>query len=161
MPTDEAPRAKSRKSRKSMRAAVRDRGSPGLLRWLFMAVSVPLPWIGVAVAFLGVSRTIHAEAGGGWLIALGLLLVVVDIVGDVWLHREIIAHADEPSLNARGAHFVGQVAMLDKPITAGRGRIRLGDTLWAVEGADLPAGTRVRVVASRGAILLVAPADAS
>lgn len=148
------------KSRKSARAPAPDRSSPGLLRWLLMTLSIPLPWIGGAVAFLGVSRLVRGDQGAGWLIGLGVLLVVLDIVGDLWLHRDIVAHADEPSLNARGQRHVGKLAVLEKPIAAGRGRIRLGDSLWAVEGSDLPAGTRVRVVASRGAVLLVSPADA-
>ena len=38
----------------------------------------------------------------------------------------------------------------------GRGRIRLGDTLWRVSGPDLAVGTRVRVTAVRDTELVVA-----
>ena len=37
----------------------------------------------------------------------------------------------------------------------GRGKVRLGDTLWAADGPDCPAGTRVRVTGAAGTVLLV------
>jgi membrane protein implicated in regulation of membrane protease activity len=44
--------------------------------------------------------------------------------------------------------MVGKLATLAEPIKNGRGRIKLGDTLWRVSGPDLPAGTQVRVVSA-------------
>jgi membrane protein implicated in regulation of membrane protease activity len=41
--------------------------------------------------------------------------------------------------------MIGRTATLAEPISNGRGRIRLGDTLWRVSGPDLPAGAQVRV----------------
>ena len=41
--------------------------------------------------------------------------------------------------------MIGRTATLTEPITEGRGRIKLGDTMWRVTGPDLPAGTQVRV----------------
>lgn len=157
MPADEVPRAKSTRSRKFRVAAVRDRGSPGLLRWLAMTLSIPLPWIGAGLALLGVSQLTRGDYGGGWLVALGLLAIVIDVVGDLWLHRDMVEQSDRHHLNARAERLVGQTALLGKPIAAGRGRVDLGGTLWAVEGPDLPTGARVRVIACRGAILVVAP----
>jgi membrane protein implicated in regulation of membrane protease activity len=63
--------------------------------------------------------------------------------------------SDRPLLNRRAAQNVGLVAVLDQPIVAGRGRIKLGDAFWSVEGPDLPVGTAVRVVAADGMILKV------
>ena len=47
--------------------------------------------------------------------------------------------------------------MLEEPIVSGVGRVRLGDTTWRVQGPDLPAGTAVRIAASNGGVLTVAP----
>ncbi|TIQ85759.1 MAG: NfeD family protein, partial [Mesorhizobium sp.] len=52
---------------------------------------------------------------------------------------------DQPLLNRRGEQMIGRMATLAEPIKDGRGRIKLGDTLWRVSGPDLPAGTQVRV----------------
>jgi membrane protein implicated in regulation of membrane protease activity len=65
---------------------------------------------------------------------------------------------DQPLLNQRERQLVGRTATLEEPIVEGRGRIRLGDTLWRVSGPDLPAGTRVRVTAAADGELSVEPA---
>jgi len=66
--------------------------------------------------------------------------------------------SDRPLLNRRAAQAIGAVAPLEQAIVAGRGRIKLGDAFWTVEGPDLPAGTPVRVVAVDGMVLKVQPA---
>ena len=50
-------------------------------------------------------------------------------------------------------------ATLQEPIVEGRGRIRLDDTWWPVNGEDLPAGTRVRIASARGRTLTIEPLD--
>ncbi|RZA19554.1 MAG: NfeD family protein [Lysobacteraceae bacterium] len=65
---------------------------------------------------------------------------------------------DQPLLNRRAEQIIGTVAPLEQAIVAGRGRVRLGDAFWQVEGPDLPAGTPVRVVAVDGMNLKVQPA---
>jgi membrane protein implicated in regulation of membrane protease activity len=69
--------------------------------------------------------------------------------------RKAARQSDQPLLNRRAEQNVGLVAALDQPITGGRGRIKLGDAFWVVEGPDLPAGTPVRVVAVNGMVLKV------
>jgi len=39
----------------------------------------------------------------------------------------------------------------------GRGSVHAGDTIWRVEGAALPAGTRVKIVGVDGTVLKVEP----
>ncbi|MFS8036232.1 NfeD family protein [Xanthobacter sp. AM11] len=68
--------------------------------------------------------------------------------------------SDRPFLNRRAEGFVGRIFTLDAPIQDGVGRVRIDDTVWRIEGPDLAAGHDVRVVASDGATLKVAPAEA-
>jgi len=63
--------------------------------------------------------------------------------------------SDRPLLNRRAEQNIGLVVPLDQAIAGGRGRIRIGDAFWTVEGPDLPAGTPVRVVAADGMTLKV------
>ena len=63
--------------------------------------------------------------------------------------------SDQPLLNRRSEQMIGQVFALHEAIVDGRGRIKFGDALWTVEGADLPAGTRVRVIAVDSMVLKV------
>lgn len=61
--------------------------------------------------------------------------------------------SDRPGLNQRATQYVGQTFTLVEPVRDGSGKIRVGDTVWLVRGADLPEGARVRVVAARGSVL--------
>jgi inner membrane protein len=47
------------------------------------------------------------------------------------------------------------VLVVVEPIEGGRGKVRVGDTIWPAEGPDLPAGSHVRVTAANGTVLQV------
>jgi membrane protein implicated in regulation of membrane protease activity len=66
---------------------------------------------------------------------------------------------DRPLLNQRAAQYVGRVFTLAEPIVNGRGKIRVDDSTWRVEGDDCPAGARVRVTDAEGVVLRVAPVE--
>ena len=61
----------------------------------------------------------------------------------------------EVALNDRAARIVGRTFVLETPIEEGRGRIRVDDTIWRVEGPDLPAGAQVEVVGTQGTLLKI------
>ena len=67
------------------------------------------------------------------------------------------APSDAPNLNVRGAQYVGRMVTVEEPIRGGRGKVRVGDTVWQAEGADAPAGTRVKVTGVRNTVLVVSP----
>lgn len=66
--------------------------------------------------------------------------------------------SDRPTLNRRAEALIGRVVPLERAIVNGHGRVQIADAFWDVTGPELPAGTIVRVVASRGMSLLVEPA---
>ncbi|MBB4566487.1 NfeD family protein [Rhizobium leucaenae] len=117
-----------------------------------------LVWIGLAAVIVGaLSLAFWDSTFWIWqvqLLIFGAFAIIVALLGRryVYNNRQI---TDEPFLNQRGASLVGRTATLKEPITEGRGRIRLDDTYWTVMGPDLPAGTRVKVVASNGRDLTV------
>ena len=53
------------------------------------------------------------------------------------------------------AIFVPIFIALNEPIVNGRGKLRVDDTVWKVEGADCPAGVQVRVTGVDGVMLRV------
>jgi len=63
--------------------------------------------------------------------------------------------SEQPALNQRGVHYIGQVFTLVEPIASGTGKIQVGDGVWLAQGADAPVGSRVRVVGVNGAVLKV------
>jgi hypothetical protein len=71
-----------------------------------------------------------------------------------FLNRHPI-QTDRPLLNQRTAQYVGRVFTLEEPIVNGRGRIRVDDSTWRVEGEDCPAGSKIQVMDAEGVILKV------
>ena len=66
--------------------------------------------------------------------------------------------SEQPNLNQRGVQYIGKDYAVVEPLRGGTGKIQVGDTVWLVQGADAPAGARVRVVGVNGAVLRVEPA---
>jgi len=69
--------------------------------------------------------------------------------------RQRARQSDKPLLNRRAEQLIGWVTPLDQAIVGGRGRVKIGDAFWVVQGPDLPAGTSVRVIAVDGMTLKV------
>ena len=74
--------------------------------------------------------------------------------------RRMPAAGGDPQLNRRALAYVGTEAKLVNAIGPGHGRVQIADSTWLAAGPELPAGSRVRVVGTRGAVLLVVPAAA-
>ena len=82
-------------------------------------------------------------------------VLVADVAIDfVWAHPSV-SKSDQPDLNRPAAQLVGRVLVVAEAIEGGRGKVRVGDTLWPAEGPDVPAGTEVRVMAAKGTVLVV------
>ena len=116
-------------------------------------------WLGVAAFAVGAS-TLLIDWSWQWQVGSFAVLSVVSVV----LSRMFLSNrpilSDRPLLNRRAEALIGRAFVLDEPIVNGRGRVRVGDSLWRVAGADCPAGTRIRVEAVSDGVLEVA-ADAT
>jgi len=121
---------------------------PGVV-FLFLA-------IGAAVA--GVVLLIASEASLEIQLVVFAIVAVVSAVAMRPYLKKLQSRTSEPTLNARGEALVGKVFVLDQPILAGRGRVKLGDGSWIVTGPDMVAGAKVRVAAVSGTELRVEPA---
>ncbi len=116
-----------------------------------------LVWIGIAAILTGAVSLLLWETSF-WVWQVQLVFFALLAVAAVFAGRRLLAGSDasdEPLLNQRGARLIGRTAVLEKPISEGRGRIRLDDTTWTVSGPDLPAGARVKVTGSSGGRLTV------
>jgi membrane protein implicated in regulation of membrane protease activity len=85
------------------------------------------------------------------------LLSVASVLGWFAWRRRHPVRSNPLNLNRRAAQQVGAIGNLAEALQNGRGRMHLGDTVWPVEGPDLPAGSRVRVVAVDNGRLRVEP----
>ena len=132
-------------------------------------------WLGVAI-LLGIAELVAPGVFLIWLAAAaaatGLVTLVFDMgtafelllfalfsIGALYLGRRWYAEhpveSSDPLLNDRGARMVGERLTVVTAIEHGRGKVRVGDSVWSCKGPDSPAGARVRVTAVEGACLIV------
>lgn len=138
-------------------------------------------WLGLAVLLVILEMIL---ATSFFLLWLGLVSLVVGII--VWLSPNLIwqyqillfaggsiisivlwkfylkkypTKTDQPNLNRRADQYVGRVFTLSEPIVNGRGKIKVDDSTWRVEGPDLPAGIKVLVTGVDSVTLKVKPVD--
>ncbi len=55
---------------------------------------------------------------------------------------------------------IGRSLVVEDAIQNGRGKVRVGDTVWQAKGPDTPAGARVTVTGAEGTVLVVERATA-
>lgn len=112
-------------------------------------------WIGIAAGVVG--TVLYFVPGMTW--EYQFILFSIAAVGSIVAWRSYRAKhpaaTDEPTLNRRGAQYIGRVFTLDAPIVNGVGKIRVDDSTWKIEGADCPAGTKVKVTGIENTVLKV------
>ena len=116
-------------------------------------------WMGISAFLVGLLALLLPFMSWEFEVILFSLLSVASVV--LWrkhLHKKPI-DTDHPLLNQRSAQYIGRVFTLDQAIINGRGKAKVGDSLWKVEGEDCPEGQRVEVVAVKGVVLQVKTVD--
>ena len=123
-------------------------------------------WFGMAAfavgaAVLGLSAAGPEYAANfGWqmqLIAFALVSMVTVFFVRRFLSGNDVDALDAPALNERAHQYVGRSTVVVVPIEDGRGKVRIGDTLWQAQGPDAPEGARVKIVGVNGTLLIVEP----
>jgi hypothetical protein len=113
-------------------------------------------WLGIAAGIVGFILLIDPNISWQIQVILYALLSLASIlVWRFWLRSSLMPPSDRPTLNQRGMQYINRMFTLEQPIVNGRGRTRVDDSWWPVEGADLPAGTLVKVVAIESMALQV------
>jgi len=115
-----------------------------------------LLWIGFAAAAVGVILTLAPELDLLWQLLLFVALALSSsYVYWRFVRRLLDVPSDRPLLNRRAEQYVGRRYVLDTAIVNGQGKARVGDSVWLVEGPDMPAGATVEVVGVDGNTLRV------
>lgn len=136
-----------------------------VLGMLLMALEIIAPamllmWFGFGAIITGVALWLMPSLPEGGQVLTFAVVSLVSVVA--WRNsrfREENVHSTEPDLNNRLHMHIGKTFVLTEAIINGRGAIRVGDTAWRVTGADMPAGTTVRITGLEGIIFTVAKTD--
>lgn len=114
-----------------------------------------LLWIGIAAGVVGVVLYVVPTMTWEYQFILFSLASVGSILAWRAYRQKHPATTDEPTLNRRGAQYIGRVFTLDAPIVNGVGKIRVDDSTWKIEGVDCEAGVKVKVVGIDNTVLKV------
>lgn len=119
-----------------------------------MIPGVHLLWFGLAAAAMG---AIALAVPLGWQLQVVLFSLLSFVT--VYLVRRsgtgTDAASEEPVLNVRGAQYIGRKVKVEEAIRNGRGKVRVGDTIWSAQGEDAAHGAEVEVTGVNGTVLVV------
>ncbi len=136
---------------------------------LLMALETLIPgvhflWFGLSAVVVGVLLFLLTAAGLGealslpWQLVLFAVISVATVFGVRRFANAQDVESEDKDLNQRSAQYFGRIVVVEDAISGGRGRVRVGDTLWAASGADAEKGTRVRITGANGTVFIVEPA---
>ena len=112
-------------------------------------------WIGIAAGMVGAVLYFAPTLGWEYQFILFSIASVGSIIAwRAWRQSHPVV-TDEPTLNRRGAQYIGRVFTLEAPIVNGVGKLRVDDSTWKIEGADCPAGTKIVVAGIENTVLKV------
>lgn len=117
-------------------------------------------WFGLSAMAIGAVSLLLGPDHSVWVWQFQLLVFLGLSLLTAYFGRRLMAnrgwdHSEIPNLNERADTLVGRQAVLIEPIKTGRGRAKIGDTVWQVSGEELKAGTEVKVVGHRDGVLEV------
>ena len=100
-------------------------------------------WIGGAALVTGFATALLPL---GDTVQIGMFGVVA--IAAVYVGRRFFslnASSADSNLNNRAARMIGATGTVVEAIDAGRGRVKIGDSVWNASGADTAIGTKVRI----------------
>jgi membrane protein implicated in regulation of membrane protease activity len=125
-----------------------------------IAPGIFLMWFGLAAAITGIVA-FGFDISWQWQLVLFCVLSLAAVL-IAWKYlRKHPLESERPLLNDRAVQLIGQTFDLIDPIVNGRGSVKIGDSIWRVQGPELPKGTRVKVTGADGTVLKVMPASAA
>ena len=113
-----------------------------------------LIWIGVAAITTAIIDIIIP--GLDWQYQMSFFALASVMLAFIWKKYTITSSGSDSKLNKRSQQYIGRTFSVVKAVKNGRGKIKIGDSVWAVTcDSDLPIGTDVKVVSVNGVILCV------
>ena len=139
--------------------------SLGAWNWFIIAIAmlilemlvpgVHFVWFGMAAVVVGV-LALSIDIPLHWQLIIFALVALGSIYWVRRYWRPEAVESDQPNLNVRAAQYVGRIVTVEEAIAEGRGKVRIGDSVWNAEGPDAPKGAHVKVTGTNGTVLVVA-----
>lgn len=116
-------------------------------------------WIAVGAALTAAATAV--DMGSTLEAQLGIFAVTTALScgAGYYAYSRIGFSKNKQQLNQRNLLTVGDRGVVSMPIANGRGKVRLGDSVWIAEGPDLGIGTPVVVTGVHGTRVIVEAAE--
>jgi inner membrane protein len=115
-----------------------------------------LLWIGLAALVMGlVMLVVPGLVFIAQAVLFALLSIAVCLIYWKYIRPSAELRDDQPLLNRKGDRMIGRRVTVVNAIVNGRGKVKVGDSVWLVEGSDCPVGTAVLVTSVNGTTLQV------
>ncbi|WP_072391027.1 NfeD family protein [Hyphomicrobium sp. CS1GBMeth3] len=115
-------------------------------------------WFGISAVIVGALVFATGEAlSQPWQLVLFATISVLTVLAVRRFANLQGVESEDRDLNQRSAQYFGRIVVVEDAISGGRGRVRVGDTLWPASGADAPKGARVRITGAHGTVFTVEP----
>lgn len=112
-----------------------------------------LLWTGIAAMVVGALLWIFPELA--WQLQFLMFAVGSVTSAGLWhvylLRRPL--KSDNPTLNKRGNAYVGKTFVLTQAVKNGRGKIKIDDCNWELNGEDCVEGESIIIIGTDGMIL--------
>lgn len=116
-------------------------------------------WFGLSAVIVGaIAMGLGVALSLPWQLTLFAVISVATVFGVRRFANAQTVESAEKDLNQRSAQYFGRIVVVEEDISDGRGRVRVGDTLWPASGSDAPKGSRVRITGANGTVFVVEPA---
>jgi len=130
---------------------------------VFLGLEMAMPgivflWLAIASGAMAVIVFILPDMSWEWqMVWFSILSVISVFMG----RRFIQTHGNIPSenetLNRRSESLIGRTVKVAAAIQDGRGKVKVGDSLWTATGPDVPEGAKVVVKSATSTELHVEP----
>lgn len=114
-----------------------------------------LVWVAAGAAITAAASLMLDFSLSAQIITFAVASMCSCVCGYFVYKRTLRPHPGQSVLNQRDVQMVGNRGVVVGTIKNGRGKIRLGDSVWLAEGSDMPEGTLVIVKEMRGTIAVV------
>ena len=112
-----------------------------------------LIWFAFAAFGVGLIGVVVDLSGMNQVVVFGLLSFASLSLG--YLMRKRQGDPEVPAFADRTQAYMGKTYKVVEAIENGQGKIQVGDSVWLAEGEDCPVGGSVKVIDSRGNVLLI------
>lgn len=124
---------------------------------LVISTNFFLIWLGIAACLTGLAKWLVPWLLWQHQVSLFSVISILSIAFWRYYLKKQLLYKTTITLNQKSQQLIGQNYILVEPILNGRGKIKIGDTVWSVKGPDLEKGSTVQVVGMEGTVLKVKP----